>query len=208
MRGSPRISVDKLLLVGIIPAHAGLTELDHFVKERLQDHPRACGAHELPSNRWINNGGSSPRMRGSLRQKMRVNLPTGIIPAHAGLTFFLDAKPLLPWDHPRACGAHERSFTGDWDFSGSSPRMRGSPFSLTPNHSCRGIIPAHAGLTNGALRGIGISRDHPRACGAHLPFTALVTVRVGSSPRMRGSPKHLPISRPVVGIIPAHAGLT
>ena len=53
-----------------------------------------------------------------------------------------------------------------------------------------------------------MTRDHPRACGAHmfLPMSAAPTA--GSSPRMRGSHFVTPEPTPAEGIIPAHAGLT
>ena len=52
------------------------------------------------------------------------------------------------------------------------------------------------------------SRDHPRACGAHLACRRTKTRRVGSSPRMRGSRRLSCWPAWLRGIIPAHAGLT
>ena len=51
-------------------------------------------------------------------------------------------------------------------------------------------------------------RDHPRACGAHDDFFFKGNRKLGSSPRMRGSPDGVPIYYCENGIIPAHAGLT
>ena len=45
MRGSQICRDDIDMLVGIIPAHAGLTRAGHRYRSWLRDHPRACGAH-------------------------------------------------------------------------------------------------------------------------------------------------------------------
>ena len=86
MRGSHDLLLCSRQPVGIIPAHAGLTDSHGKGRHGHGDHPRACGAHYLRTSLSILEKGSSPRMRGS-----RPTLPTsstlhGIIPAHAGLT--------------------------------------------------------------------------------------------------------------------------
>ena len=91
---------------------------------------------------------------------------------------------------------------------GSSPRMRGSPNQPRDDRRDDGIIPAHAGLTRGWRPAALTRRDHPRACGAHLSELHRHQERWGSSPRMRGSPILSVQKIEVVGIIPAHAGLT
>ena len=92
------------------------------------------------------------------------------------------------WDHPRACGAHAGLPRGQSCAEGSSPRMRGSPSSNTTS----------------ALS----LWDHPRACGAHPIDLNDAEFTVGSSPRMRGSLKEVDRDHNLIGIIPAHAGLT
>ena len=72
--------------MGIIPAHAGLTEDDAGVTCLDWDHPRACGAHFRGILKKIMIMGSSPRMRGSLEKYLVAAGVDGIIPAHAGLT--------------------------------------------------------------------------------------------------------------------------
>ena len=71
-----------------------------------------------------------------------------------------------------------------------------------------GIIPAHAGLTSVDDGRTAESRDHPRACGAHLDGTLPDKSISGSSPRMRGSQIAAHVIPLPDGIIPAHAGLT
>ena len=70
------------------------------------------------------------------------------------------------------------------------------------------IIPAHAGQTR-RVHGRHIRRtDHPRTCGANCAGLFPSEVTSGSSPHMRGKPRHrvhIPLS---LRIIPAHAGQT
>ena len=152
--------------------------------------------------------GSSPRMRGSLSvTKYGIN-STRIIPAHAGLTPRGPSSAAAQRDHPRACGAHLKLKDVATMLSGSSPRMRGSQQGDGATATKPGIIPAHAGLTRVLALANLESRDHPRACGAHLIHNALRRPEWGSSPRMRGSQVRDNRRDAARGIIPAHAGLT
>ena len=147
-------------------------------------------------------------MRGSQAEVTLEDGSVGIIPAHAGLTsLFLDFAAQCR-DHPRACGAHHPPRHQLTFFSGSSPRMRGSHTTLFSPKTCKGIIPAHAGLTSLPSHRPLECWDHPRACGAHLSVVVGVELFEGSSPRMRGSLLGDYITKEITGIIPAHAGLT
>ena len=86
--------------------------------------------------------------------------------------------------------------------------MRGSLLPATVAVFPEGIIPAHAGLTLIKRGDLDKMRDHPRACGAHMPFTQDILSAAGSSPRMRGSLFGSLCKHILKGIIPAHAGLT
>ena len=109
-----------------------------------------------------------------------------IIPAHAGQTISLSGILRRRADHPRACGAnaYQAGFTAALD--GSSPRMRGKLAGVPRAGRRRRIIPAHAGQTSHESTFCVVEPDHPRACGANFPITALLCVLFGSSPRMRG----------------------
>ena len=193
--------------MGIIPAHAGLTNHCSLYLRFEGDHPRACGAHFNVCIEHFIDSGSSPRMRGSRRAVLLVVMSTGIIPAHAGLTSMSRTHGEPTWDHPRACGAHfsRRLNTG---ILGSSPRMRGSLAVRALDAVNLGIIPAHAGLTNYHSESSVHHWDHPRACGAHEDGDGDCSYIEGSSPRMRGSHAIADERHGIHGIIPAHAGLT
>ena len=147
MRGSRNAYETGLDLVGIIPAHAGLTLRVCAIRTARKDHPRACGAH--PKHGLIRRAilGSSPRMRGSLVRMCKYIGKIGIIPAHAGLTWESRTTNCSSRDHPRACGAHVLALADFESRWGSSPRMRGSQARTHAEHGAPGIIPAHAGLT-------------------------------------------------------------
>ena len=86
MRGSHGFCDADVRVMGIIPAHAGLTRKKKALKYGDRDHPRACGAHDDFALHCNTESGSSPRMRGSPGMPEDENEKGGIIPAHAGLT--------------------------------------------------------------------------------------------------------------------------
>ena len=236
-----------LPFTGIIPAHAGLTSAAAAHGLRVEDHPRGCGAHVKPSSGAASRAGfprgcgahlnfccrssglqgSPPRVRGSQYGRHQSTHAPGIIPAGAGLTHIQQTSGRRGRDHPRGCGAHSRRSDKMGRLSGSSPRMRGSPY--TPGrhppagssprmrgsqlrvlqlHGQAGIIPADAGLTQFSIISVLLPRDHPRGCGAHTRTSARNSTQWGSSPRVRGSHSRAVRALAYVGIIPAGAGLT
>ena len=132
----------------------------------------------------------------------------GITPAHAGLTVRYAFRRLASGDHPRACGAYQSINAHHQHKWGSPPRMRGlrRVYAVT----CRriGITPAHAGLTKSRRIGRETAGDHPRACGAYKAETISDEGSSGSPPRMRGLQCIVRNAHEIVGITPAHAGLT
>ena len=172
----------------IIPAHAGQTWGSSGMSRSRTDHPRACGANDPLRVSGDPVGGSSPRMRGKLCFRVRI-----------------DGHPL---DHPRACGANKVVGSNLTYVPGSSPRMRGKrsrPLACVP---CHRIIPAHAGQTRVRTALRRTRTDHPRACGANLTVAVTLAVPAGSSPRMRGKHTKTPKTMSYPRIIPAHAGQT
>ena len=86
MRGKQVSAGNTAILNRIIPAHAGQTSTEVKTSCFYADHPRACGAnvYELPVT--VVRYGSSPRMRGKLRNNAILMARNRIIPAHAGQT--------------------------------------------------------------------------------------------------------------------------
>ena len=116
--------------------------------------------------RWHSHG-SSPRMRGTLQERLERYQDERIIPAHAGNS---------------NCSSQVcRSPTG------SSPRMRGTRCLVNVTIYDRRIIPAHAGNSEKARASRYRSPDHPRACGELSIAFSINSRWNGSSPRMRGT---------------------
>ena len=86
MRGAPWSVSPGNGEVGIIPAHAGSTNVENLSRLLGQDHPRACGEHNARSPVGGTEPGSSPRMRGAPLVAKVAKETGGIIPAHAGNT--------------------------------------------------------------------------------------------------------------------------
>ena len=131
----------------IIPAHAGQTSHHPRIAVPATDHPRACGANVMWHHSDARHNGSSPRMRGKPYVPLDMKPADRIIPAHAGQTRNCGILSALSSDHPRACGANQKTQQTAPCQCGSSPRMRGklvAPIDLTQQAR---IIPAHAGQT-------------------------------------------------------------
>ena len=131
MRGTPAQHRALLDESRIIPAHAGNTSRGSCAWYPRRDHPRACGEHVVERRSRRGFKGSSPRMRGTLRELAVYRHGARIIPAHAGNTW--RARIGLPpnGDHPRACGEHHPFPRWGMGRAGSSPRMRGTRKSTT-----------------------------------------------------------------------------
>ena len=112
MRGLRRNHLIDHFLRGIIPAHAGLTEIVISLSDFDRDHPRPCGAYIMQYKKMTQDWGSSPPMRGLLLQGHCQLIHPGIIPAHAGLTRDRHKLPSPARDHPRPCGAYALSGIG------------------------------------------------------------------------------------------------
>ena len=188
MRGTPQLVEHMRQRERFIPAHAGNTPNAPALAHLRTVHPRACGEHFCSASWTGSSSGSSPRMRGTPRR--------GVSCAAR--------RPV----HPRACGEHLFGQASLGSSLGSSPRMRGTRVraALVPVEDR--FIPAHAGNTyvdSGTVANLSV---HPRACGEHLRKSATMAPRLGSSPRMRGTPVSDGEIYDSRRFIPAHAGNT
>ena len=135
LRGTP-LAVDLVtLLIRFIPAPAGNTSVADRPTASPPVHPRACGEHARCNTRSCAPRGSSPRLRGTQRDAARMRVKERFIPAPAGNTSALKPLRSLNTVHPRACGEHTVMVGGAFEYSGSSPRLRGTP---SPGHALAG----------------------------------------------------------------------
>ena len=110
----------------IIPACAGNTSSTCSRLSSPADHPRLCGEHQQAVHRKFRNSGSSPLVRGTLKQILPDVIQTGIIPACAGNTTADRSMDRLARDHPRLCGEHFGARERGFGRGGSSPLVRGT----------------------------------------------------------------------------------
>ena len=193
---------------GLIPTHAGKTELPRSAGSHHWAHPRSCGEN-LPAS-WSMEvpPGSSPLMRGKLALLGVVLHSVGLIPAHAGNTKTRALSPGLRAAHPRSCGENFFRMIASYLLTGSSPLMQGKPNRGVPGHPRARLIPTHAGKTWCASARPQRSRAHPRSCGENAVMARTVRSSMGSSPLTRGKPEHAGRNLRRRGLIPAHAGKT
>ena len=92
--------------------------------------------------------------------------------------------------------------------TGSSPLTRGAPSSRTSRFRQVGLIPAHAGSTQGDFGFVTTAGAHPRSRGEHRTDSGDCDSRTGSSPLTRGA-LYMKLSNIAPNrLIPAHAGST
>ncbi len=149
----------------LIPAHAGKTLAEVRDHRRPRAHPRACGENSKLRSQALPRYGSSPRMRGKQWKMFAANCPSGLIPAHAGKTYFGIYRWRPKPAHPRACGENMSVAAMSPVRRGSSPRMRGKPVCSCGWRGTVGLIPAHAGKTLSGKLERDEAGAHPRACG-------------------------------------------
>ena len=206
MRGTLGGSNERPGIARIIPAHAGNSVCPLHARLPGTDHPRACGELGLWDPFDRDSFGSSPRMRGTHATVVSLPPDSRIIPAHAGNSWAWHDEGEHHPDHPRACGELASAPAPITLSNGSSPRMRGTPFTGKKVNPLDRIIPAHAGNSCPTTTPARCLADHPRACGELTCAHSRLASVIGSSPRMRGTRSPRPFRRRQGWIIPAHAG--
>ena len=157
-----------MAMIRFIPAPAGNAGTGDAVGLRMAVHPRACGERTHRQNRSNTACGSSPRLRGTRRQRVVSYLVRRFIPAPAGNAETASRRWPDGSVHPRACG--ER-FLGDKRIegsTGSSPRLRGTRLHGARRGYDLRFIPAPAGNAPPTITPDTSSSVHPRACGERL----------------------------------------
>ena len=110
---------------GLIPAHAGKTNVSPAIAATSWAHPRSRGENWVCCSWHLRAQGSSPLTRGKRAGALTPGGETGLIPAHAGKTVGASRRSRCPRAHPRSRGENIQ-FGGDFhDGAGSSPLTRG-----------------------------------------------------------------------------------
>ena len=130
-----------------IPARAGNTNHSRRRPRAYSVHPRACGEH--------------------FKRDPETKFKTRFIPARAGNTGAALRGDGPRAVHPRACGEHTATLADAEIYTGSSPRVRGTPVHLKKPLFDQRFIPARAGNTLRVIPYAETTAVHPRACGEH-----------------------------------------
>ena len=208
LRGTPLRCCPGPIQQRFIPAPAGNTMLTRSTRRSTAVHPRACGEHQHGTSIPASASGSSPRLRGTLRDRHHDRPDQRFIPAPAGNTWSGSRLPGETPVHPRACGEHVEDARMMRDVVGSSPRLRGTRSGIQIKMGFCRFIPAPAGNTSRFLKQQGPGPVHPRACGEHVALMRRRLHLGGSSPRLRGTHRQAAACRPRRRFIPAPAGNT
>ena len=128
-----------------IPAYAGNAADRMVICDTYAVHPRVCGERGRHAHPGRQQGGSSPRMRGTPLRAGDQSYLTRFIPAYAGNACRRFAR-LLCWSvHPRVCGERVVVRLIGAIGRGSSPRMRGTQQLAKTIAGIARFIPAYAG---------------------------------------------------------------
>ena len=191
-----------------IPARAGNTASPTRPPWGPPVHPRPCGEHSSGSTLHPRLFGSSPPVRGTPENVLRIPLPGRFIPARAGNTPFCPLTNVVFSVHPRPCGEHRRVQVLGVSTVGSSPPVRGTRQNRKHGKEALRFIPARAGNTARRLVAVPASAVHPRPCGEHANIQASDPTPTGSSPPVRGTHRRVRLVLRGPRFIPARAGNT
>ena len=192
---------------GLIPAHAGKTQVEQEVDEaavgsspltrgkQVKANPTTGEVGLIPAHAGKTHhgsacgaafAGSSPLTRGKLRGRGGLGPYRRLIPAHAGKTEQQPPEACRGGAHPRSRGENISATLISRPARGSSPLTRGKPAVDNVPLATSRLIPAHAGKTpRWSPRPPG-QPAHPRSRGENRDMAALVVAGVGSSPLTRG----------------------
>ena len=135
-------------------------------------------------------------------------MTVGLIPAHAGKTRPRRRARSTSTAHPRSRGENGIPSLMVGKCKGSSPLTRGKLEHGHIDGLYPGLIPAHAGKTQQAIKVLLRARAHPRSRGENGANDFLRSIVQGSSPLTRGKPVRPHGCRGFERLIPAHAGKT
>ena len=126
-------------------------------------------------------------MRGAVLGQLWLSRCGRFIPACAGNGAKGGRWPSGRPVHPRVCGERRRRWSASLQFTGSSPRVRGTEPARAGRAPLARFIPACAGNGRERLIRAVLSPVHPRVCGERAIERTRPATKCGSSPRVRGT---------------------
>ncbi len=130
-----------------IPTGVGNTGADWVNLSPFSVHPHGCGEHAETTARLTREGGSSPRVWGTLTCCVWQGHYGRFIPTGVGNTIGSILLSLRPTVHPHGCGEHCLSVKALNSQNGSSPRVWGTRQGITKVERIGRFIPTGVGNT-------------------------------------------------------------
>ena len=145
VRGIHTSTVPAAVAAGSIPACTGNPTSPPLHTDACRVYPRVYGeSHYVPFH-LISSSGLSPRVRGILRQRTRMVVHEGSIPACTGNPRGAGPSRQLKTVYPRVYGESYVFAQADKRFPGLSPRVRGIHQQVRHRRAGGGSIPACTG---------------------------------------------------------------
>ena len=179
-------------ILRFIPACAGNRIVTVFRCWRSPVHPRVCGEQRYLNDSFdpLDYAGSSPRVRGTVRDFCSCMVVCRFIPACAGNSCVASVRIARLSVHPRVCGEQKSPVLVVCNGFGSSPRVRGTD-ERHPSRikliGGRGSSPRVRGTAQCPDCPTGIQRFIPACAGNRSIAQDRVHPANGSSPRVRGT---------------------
>ena len=206
LRGTVLTRVPRTHNRRFIPAPAGNRASEPPWMAVARVHPRACGEQYSAQYQSMTRIGSSPRLRGTVKEPIAQVPNNRFIPAPAGNRIWTSHSRLHRPVHPRACGEQSNTSFHNFSTAGSSPRLRGTVRGRGFDLRLDRFIPAPAGNRFPLQCQSNPLPVHPRACGEQTLQAVAASPISGSSPRLRGTGYHRNQPCFAVRFIPAPAG--
>ena len=142
--------------------------------------------------------GSSPRLWGTLAERMRDYRKRRFIPTAVGNACFDDALHSVHAVHPHGCGERRMALIDINRKYGSSPRLWGTRRHRRPRLKVGRFIPTAVGNAPTNPASTPSSTVHPHGCGERVNKLIIADCVIGSSPRLWGTRKFcLPTMEPL-----------
>ena len=150
-------------------------------------HPHGCGERGIARCDGVEDGGSSPRLWGTLWRAWAGQKSPRFIPTAVGNAGTHLRSAICRTVHPHGCGERIGSKIVLPSIIGSSPRLWGTPPERRQCRHWQRFIPTAVGNAACARYPALYKAVHPHGCGERRLFGWPISNMIGSSPRLWGT---------------------